>query len=229
MQRWAKIGGVVVSLALAACTTSVKPERAPASVEAAPILPEPTQCPEPQLMQEPAPLIKPSSPKPVPVTLPEKASVPPAIPACTPDTDKLIVGRAEWVEIKGGPRSQARIDSGATTTSLGVKEQQRFQRDGKPWVRFVIESRETGKTYVFKRPLLKTTKIKSRSGDAYERPEVEMTLTLGSLTKTLSVNLADRAHFTYPVLIGRDFLANDTLIDVSQEFRLLKDTAGDSK
>ena len=43
-----------------------------------------------------------------------------------------------------------------------------------------------------------------------------MTLTLGSMTEQIDVSLSERASMTYPVLIGRNFLRNLAIVDVSQ-------------
>jgi hypothetical protein len=36
--------------------------------------------------------------------------------------------------------------------------------------------------------------------------------------RTMPVNLAQRAHFKYPLLLGRDFLDGYFVVDVSREF-----------
>ena len=47
---------------------------------------------------------------------------------------------------------------------------------------------------------------------------VLMTMTLGSMTEQVEFSLNDRSDMEHPVLIGRNFLRNNAIVDVSQEF-----------
>ena len=41
---------------------------------------------------------------------------------------------------------------------------------------------------------------------------------MGEVTRLVEVNLADRTGFEYPLLIGRDFLRDVAVVDVSEKY-----------
>ena len=45
----------------------------------------------------------------------------------------------------------ARIDTGATTSSLDCQDVEYFERDGEKWVAFKLKNRKTGEEHVLKR------------------------------------------------------------------------------
>ncbi|TCL08770.1 hypothetical protein BXY66_0808 [Shimia isoporae] len=134
--------------------------------------------------------------------------------------DLLVIGEAEMFSL---PELDsvwpARIDSGATTTSLHAVDIEEFERDGKPWVRFVARNEELDKSIEMERPVVRVAFITRRGGEPDQRrPVVEMALQVGPLVQTVEVNLTDRTDFTFPLLIGRNFLSGVTLIDVSRAY-----------
>jgi hypothetical protein len=134
--------------------------------------------------------------------------------------EKLTIGEAEYIGIPAlRTVFKARIDTGATTTSIFAINVEEFERDGKPWARFVVKNAEQKKDYPLELPVVGVAKIKKR-GRAGEtrRPEVELDLTMGEATRRLKVNLADRTGFEYPLLIGRDFLRGLALVDVAKKY-----------
>lgn len=130
-----------------------------------------------------------------------------------------VLGEAEWV---GLPEHEliweARIDSGATTTSihaLGISE---FERDGEDWVRFSLRNDGTDETVEVEREVVRYASIVKRGGDGHHRrPVVMMDLHIGGAQRRIEVNLTDRSGFDYPVLIGRNYLSGTALIDVSRK------------
>ena len=43
-------------------------------------------------------------------------------------------------------------------------------------------------------------------------------LPMGKVTRLVEVNLADRTGFEYPLLIGRDFLRDVAVVDVTKKY-----------
>ncbi len=65
-------------------------------------------------------------------------------------------------------------------------------------------------------PLVDTTEVRSAAGDGTEtRPLVDVNLYLNGGWQTVTASVTDRSKMTYPVLLGRDVLADYTL-DVSR-------------
>jgi len=124
--------------------------------------------------------------------------------------EPTLYGRYENIGLPEiGETLKAKMDTGAYTASLSAKDIELFSRDGEEWVRFRLATKDAdGKVYEHK--LSRISKIKNRvdeeeEGDAPElskRPVVDLELCLGDVKRTVEVNLVDRSHFNYPLLIG---------------------------
>lgn len=134
---------------------------------------------------------------------------------------KTIVGMAEWVYFPELERHfKARVDSGATTSSISAKKIQKFERDGKSWVRFDMIHADTGVEETLEAQVVRKVRIRQASADETERRlVVELNLYLGeTLKQKAEFTLADRSDMTYPVLLGREFLRDISLIDVGESY-----------
>ena len=135
--------------------------------------------------------------------------------------NKIIVGELEWVYLHElGQSFKARVDSGATTSSISAVDIYPFEREGKNWVRFVVGHSDTKKAEIIETPVVRIVSIKQVSArDAKIRLVVSLTINLGEkLRKKTEFTLADRSGMVYPVLLGREFLQDVTLIDVGEKF-----------
>ncbi|MGL6175598.1 MAG: ATP-dependent zinc protease family protein, partial [Vibrionaceae bacterium] len=117
----------------------------------------------------------------------------------------------------------ARVDTGATTSSINATDVQEFERDGKTWVRFNIanhsalagEPKLTPVEVMVKR----WAKIRQSAADEVERrPVVELQLRIGNLHEKAQFTLADRSQLTYPLLLGREFFKDLAVVDVSKAY-----------
>lgn len=208
------IGWLVVVAALSACASAPLPNT---PVAAAPACdcppPEPMQCPEPA----PLPLEQPP-----PLDCPPPPACPkleaPAASAARPG-DKTIFGEMEMVEIQPGSlRLEGRIDSGAKTSSLHALSIVRFERDGRRWVRFETPTGRGDEVATLELPWERRVKIKGVGEDYEERPVVDMEVRIGTRRQRIHVTLTDRGNYEFPVLIGRNFLRDNALVDVSRTY-----------
>lgn len=134
--------------------------------------------------------------------------------------DEQIFG---WIENALVSREQvemkAKLDTGATTSSLHALNIHRFKRNGERMVRFDIENPESGVVVTLERPLARKVRIKeSYTGEYSKRPVVELWLCIGNVGRSIEVSLVDRSHFNYPLLVGRNFLAGEILVDADDTF-----------
>ena len=132
---------------------------------------------------------------------------------------KLLLGAAEWVWLKPANKIlRVRIDTGAATSSLSTTNIEKFERDGKNWVRFqLVEEGQPGLTIEAR--LRRTVKVRQASMKKSERRYVvRLTLQLGDFMEEAEFTLADRANMRYPVLLGREFLRDVALVDVSKKY-----------
>ena len=69
-----------------------------------------------------------------------------------------------------------------------------------------------------KLPLYKLKKVKSSNGTVQLRATVQVTISFFGKNYKTYISLTDRSDMKYPMLIGRKFLANRFLVDVSKEY-----------
>lgn len=134
--------------------------------------------------------------------------------------EKVVLGRNEWVWIDElGQSLKARIDTGATTSSLSAADVQPFERDGDKWVRFSLARDGLESPRVFETPLLRFVKIRQASLDGLERRAVvRLKVRIGDIVEVSEFTLADRNNMNYPILLGRSFLRDIAVVDVARKF-----------
>lgn len=132
---------------------------------------------------------------------------------------KLILGRVEWVMITAlKDKFKARIDSGATTSSLSSDNIQYFERDGHRWVKFLM-THDGQDNIPMESPLVRFATIRQASSNAPDkRPVIQLNVRIGQTTEVAEFTLTDRSSMTYPLLLGRSFLTDLAIIDVGQKF-----------
>ena len=136
---------------------------------------------------------------------------------------KLLMGGVEKVVfVKEKLDIDARIDTGADSSSLGIYQLTRFERDGKKWVKFALNNKEDA--VLFEYPVYDAVRIKQQSDEKAERRlEIKMDILIGEKKYRKQVfNLADRSHLEYQALIGRNFLRDIAIVDVSHKHLLGK-------
>lgn len=129
---------------------------------------------------------------------------------------KAILGEYEYATVAPpGFKYLARIDTGATSSSIHATEVTRFERDGDKWVRFTLHDPENGETVTLERALQRRVRIKQAESEDDRRLTVMTTIKIGTLAKQVEVTLSDRSNMKFPLLIGRNFLIDTAVVDVS--------------
>lgn len=108
----------------------------------------------------------------------------------------------------------ARIDTGATTSSIDVQNLRRFERDGERWVAFDIVNSTSNESYHFEKPIIKKVKIK-RIEQEEHRVKVMLDIKIGGQKIKTEFTLAERHDFEYQGLIGRSLLSGRFIVDTS--------------
>ena len=149
---------------------------------------------------------------------------PPAL-VCPPNMNgslggKEIIGEIEWVYMDPpGRHFRARVDSGAETSTLGASNLVEFERDGEDWVRFTFQHESTDETVEFELPITRTVLIRQLSAEEPERRFViELDIGLGDQLQTTEFTLTDRDRMTYPISLGRAFVMDLYVIDVTRSY-----------
>lgn len=184
-------------------------------------------CPAPEIVDLPAriPADKRQCPEPRVIEKLVTKIVAPELPPMATTAGKLhlpIVGAVELVRIEPADLMlEARIDTGAETTSIHAENIQLIEKDGRRYVRFVLIDRANGEQVQQELRLRRRVLIKQSYGPDERRYVVRMWLTLGNTRSRIDVNLSDRANFEYPLLIGRNFLTDSLIVDVSRHHTIL--------
>ncbi len=156
--------------------------------------------------------------QPVPVPVPRA-------PECPTDSggvtgDKETIGAIEWLYMDPpGQHFRARVDSGAETSSLSASDVGEFERDGDDWVRFTFQPDIAKEPVNLELPIKRTVLVRQMSSDEPERRfVVELDIYLGQQLQSTEFTLADRGRMAYPVSVGRAFLMDLYVVDVSRSY-----------
>lgn len=139
-------------------------------------------------------------------------------------TPMVTIGRVEKVYVEDAKfKASARIDTGAGVSSINaeiIEIRPPEDKGDKEVVVFKVLDDEDH-IITLKREIVDWQNIKKKAmKDGYlKRPVVMMDFCIAGKRVEARVNLADREHFLYPVLIGRNVLkAGDFVIDPAKTF-----------
>ncbi|CAH0540536.1 ATP-dependent zinc protease family protein [Vibrio marisflavi] len=137
-------------------------------------------------------------------------------------SNKIVLGELEKVHIDSLNKSfTARIDTGASISSLNAVDIQEFERNGQQWVKFHLFDGKQAideKNWV-EAPILKHVKVRQATvSKAKRRAVIELWIKVGKIHEKVQFNLADRTQMKYPILLGREFIRDIATVDVSKQF-----------
>ncbi len=133
---------------------------------------------------------------------------------------KIVIGATEHIKIEPPELTlRARIDTGAKTTSIDARNIIPFERDGKKWVKFSVYDGDM--EYKVERPVYDTVRIKRHGEKSQRRYMIKIRVTAGDISQLIRVSLTDRSKYEFPILIGRNFLKDYFIVDVSK-YNVLK-------
>lgn len=128
---------------------------------------------------------------------------------------KVALGWIEPVMLdpRLGLELQAKLDTGADTSSLDAHDIRRVRVGEKSYVRFAVRHPETGELVELRKPYIRRVRIRRHFGNYQRRYVVRMQVCIGDSTRSIEVNLVDRNEFEYPMLLGRSALQGWSMID----------------
>lgn len=142
-----------------------------------------------------------------------------AKPAASPQVEKKMIGPTAVVEeAESDLVFPARVDTGATTSSIHVEacevknEADEMEENVGKKIRFKIKNTR-GESEWLERRIAEISTIKT-SERQETRYKVPITLNYKDVKKRVLVSLNDRSHMKFPVLLGRNFLQGDFVVDV---------------
>jgi len=126
-----------------------------------------------------------------------------------------IVGWVEPVTV-AGRMMDAKLDTGAQTSSIDARDIGHFNREGRPWVQFRLgarrnipaktsqgSGRETTDDVVIEAPVVRRAHIKRAGAPTERRLVVTLPMCLAGVSAETEFTLSDRVALDYRVLIGR--------------------------
>lgn len=136
---------------------------------------------------------------------------PPATAAACPQ----LVGWVEPVTV-AGRMMEAKLDTGAQTSSVDAQDIRHFGREGRPWVQFRLgprrnnpaktsqgSGRETTDDAMIEAPVVRRTHIKRAGAPTERRLVVTLPMCLAGVSAETEFTLSNRVALEYRVLIGR--------------------------
>lgn len=151
----------------------------------------------------------------------EKAETPP------PKKEKYVIGAtATLLEEQSELKFRARVDTGAKSCSLNFEKikiedeskkedvVERMTENVGKVIHFEVKNGDD-KTHIITSKIAGYVIIKNSNNDEGKRRyKVPLTFRWKSMKKEVLVTLNKRAHMDYPLLLGRNFLKDDFLVDV---------------
>jgi hypothetical protein len=133
-----------------------------------------------------------------------------------------VLGRLERVDFPEWDLFDidAKIDTGAYTSSLHCHHIKSYKEGGEDYVKFNLldPSHETYNDKLFKMPVHRTKSVKSSNGLIEERLIVKTKVRIFDKLLTAELSLTDRSEMKYPVLLGRKLIKGRFLVDVSKKY-----------
>ncbi len=127
-----------------------------------------------------------------------------------------IYGWREHIYVRGvEEKLQAKLDTGALTSSIHAEEKELFERDGKKWVRFIVTDPSMKKPVRtrIEAPLARMARVKEPGGVSVAREVVLLSLKIGERKIRGEFTLNNRSNMLAPVLIGRSMIKDLGWVD----------------
>jgi hypothetical protein len=152
--------------------------------------------------------------------VPVKANNPPA-----------VIGLREWINLPdlGMVGLRAKIDTGASTSSLHASDIQVFERAGESWVRFTAHlGTLVQRRHRCEAQLVSVKAIKSSNGQTQSRYVIRTNLALGEQQWPVEFTLACRKTMRYRVLLGsKALIAGNLLVNPALSYMQPKPSLAD--
>lgn len=133
----------------------------------------------------------------------------------------IVLGWREWVALPtlGIAAVRAKIDSGARSSALHVDAHWRFVERGAPWVGFRLTAGNPGQAPLeAAAPILDERDVTDSGGNRTRRIFIRTRLRLAGVEREIDINLSNRRHMLFPMLLGRTAMAPSFTVDPSRSF-----------
>lgn len=109
---------------------------------------------------------------------------------------------------------KAKLDTGARSSALHVDTLEEFHRDGATWLRFTMHvGRRQPQEVCCEAPALDRRTVTDTGGRRTERWFIRSEVQLAGQYFSVDINLTDRRHMLFPMLLGRSALSGRFAVD----------------
>lgn len=139
-----------------------------------------------------------------------------------PYNNFLVLGWKEWLSFPDFsiPAIKAKIDTGATTSSIGTTHIREFKQNNEDWVEFKVSPiSNVSKTKVICRAKIIDKRVVSDSGGHRKlRYVVRTTMKIGNYSWSIELTLANRNTMKFQVLLGREAMIGKIIVNPMLQF-----------
>jgi len=114
-------------------------------------------------------------------------------------------------------RLKAKVDTGARTSALDVERYEISDHRIRLWM---VLDRKRQRIFEADVPLAGMVKVRNSGGHSERRPLIVTTLSLGTIERPIRLTITRRPLMQFRLLLGREALAGDFVVDVAQRYLL---------
>jgi len=119
----------------------------------------------------------------------------------------------------GIARLKAKLDTGARSSALHVETLESFLRDGAVWLRFTVRAgRHAADAVACEAPALDRRMVTDTGGRRTERWFIRSEILLAGQCFEADINLTDRRHMLFPMLLGRSAMQGRFVVDPARAY-----------
>ncbi|MFV0476902.1 MAG: RimK/LysX family protein [Parahaliea sp.] len=147
--------------------------------------------------------------------------VPTPVAATAGELNLPVIGAVEWVTLEPpGLKVEGQVDTGLDLTMLYADELQRLEKDGKRYLRFSLKNPESDTLISTESEVLRTIKVRKGDSLVDSRFIVRLWVSVGEERSLIDVSVSKRSDSDYTLLLGRNFLTDVAIVDVSRNHLL---------
>jgi hypothetical protein len=137
--------------------------------------------------------------------------------------ERLLIGRKEYVAFPdwGIRRIRAKVDTGARSSALDVLDYDLWEVEGqglRARLRLALDRNRPDRYRVVEAAVVRMVAVRNSSGASESRPLIEATIRLGPVTRRIRVTLTDRTAMRHRMILGRQALRGQFVVDVSKKY-----------
>jgi hypothetical protein len=120
-------------------------------------------------------------------------------------------------------RIKVKVDTGAYSSALDVerfevREIDAGRRIARLWL--ALSRKHPERVIEVEAPVVRLTVVRNSGGVPEPRPVIETTVRLGPVTKRIQVTLTRRRRMRFRMILGRQAIAADFIVDVAKKYLL---------